>query len=291
MKRHWYIPAAILLVLLIVGFLAGWLQLSLGHDTWGVVASRTGVVEPAVIAPGGVSWRLGRLVPGALVLHRFPLSAEKTDQSISASLPSAQAYAFLASESVDFSLEIRLSVRYRIRPAALPELVRTGGLRPENLADWYQAVNSEIERQARDIAMDPARSSSAGDQPLATAIAEGLPDRFPYLDLLTVTPTVVRAPDMALYRALKDAALKVVAAREQSLQALAPRLAAEEAAERSAVRRHEAGITVLTKYGELLTKYPMLIKFLFLTTTQKLSPKDLQGLDILQALNALNALD
>jgi hypothetical protein len=291
MKRHWYIPAAILLVLLVVGFLAGWLQLSLGPDTWGVAVARSGAVEPAVIAPGGFSWRFTRLIPGALVLHRFTLSAQKADQSISARLPSAEAYAFLANESVDFQLEIRLSVRYRIRPAALPELVRSGGLRPETLADWYQAVNAEIERQTRDIALDTARLSAADDRPLATAISDDLPDRFPYLDLLTLSPTVVRAPDMALYRALKEAALKVVAAREQSLEALAPRLAAEEATERSAVRRHEASISVLTKYGELLSKYPALIKFLFLTTTQKLSTKDLQGLDILQALNALNALD
>jgi hypothetical protein len=291
MKRHWYIPAAIVLVLLVVGFLAGWLQLSLGADTWGVVLSRAGAVEPAAVAPGGLTWRLARLVPGALQLHRFTVAVQKADQSISASLPSGEAYAFLASESVDFSLEIRLSVRYRVRPASLPELVKTGGLRPENLADWYEAVNSEIGRQARDIALDTARTDGSDGRPLAQAITEGLPDRFPYLELLTVTPTIVRAPDMALYRALKEAALSAVAARERSLQALAPKLAAEEAAERAAVRRHEASISVLTKYGELLAKYPSLIKFLFLTTTQKLSPKDLQGLDILQALNALNALD
>jgi hypothetical protein len=169
--------------------------------------------------------------------------------------------------------------------------VKTGGLRPENLADWYEAVSSEIGRQARDIALDSARASASEGRPLADAIAEWLPDRFPYLELLAVTPAVVRAPDMALYRALKEAALNTVAAKERSLQSLAPKLAAEEAAERAAVRRHEASIAVLTKYGELLAKYPALIKFLYLTTTQKLSPNDLQGLDILQALNALNALD
>jgi hypothetical protein len=291
MKRHWYIPAAIVLVLMVVGFLAGWVQLSLGPDTWAVAASRNGDVEPAVVAPGGFTWRIARLVPGLLTVHRFTLSVQRVDQAVTASLPSGTAYSFLAGQPVDFSFEVRLSVRYRIRPSALPDLVRTGGLRPDNLADWYDAVNAEIPRQTRDIALDLDRVPGDAGDPLAAAISAALPDRFPYLELLTVTPVVVKAPDLDLYRALKESGLRVIAAREQSMKALAPRLAAEEAAEQTSVRRHEASIGVLEKYGELLGKYPALIKFLFLTSTRNLSAKDLQGMDVLQALNALDALD
>ncbi len=293
MRRHWYIPAAIVLVLLVVGFLAGWLQPALGPDTWAVLATRSGEVEPAVVPPGGFTWRIARLVPGLLTVHRFTLGVQRVDQSVAASLPSGPAYSSLAGQPVDFSFEVRLSVRYRIRPSALPDLVRTGGLRPDNLGDWYDAVNAEIPRQTRDIALDPDRTSpEAGNgDTLAAGITEALPDRFPYLELLTVTPVVVRAPDLDLYRALKESGLRVIAARESSMKALAPRIAAEEAAEETAVRRHEASIAVLEKYGELLGKYPALIKFLFLTTTRNLSAKDLQGVDVLQALNALDALD
>lgn len=291
MRRHWYIPAALLLVLLIVGFLAGWLQLSLGPDVWGVVALRGGSVEQAVIGPGAFSWRLRRLLPGAMKMHRFTLEAQKTDRVVSAALPSADIYSSLAVENADFTLEIRLSIRYRIRPGALPALVDTGGLRPENLEDWYQSVNAELERQARDIALELSQTPLSSGAALAGAISTALPDRFPYLELLAVTPVVVRAPDLELYRTLKESSLRVIAAKAESLKSLAPRLAAEEAAQRTALQRHEASITVLTKYGELLAKYPNLIKFLFLTTMQRVAAKDLAGLDILNALNALNALD
>ena len=291
MRRHWYIPAALLFVLLIVGFLAGWLQLSLGPDLWGVVALRDGNVERAVIGPGAFSWRLRRFLPGAMKMHRFALAVQRTDRIVSAVLPSADIYSSLAAEGADFSLEVRLSIRYRIRPSALPALVDSGGLRPENLADWYQSVNAELERQARDIAFDLSQTPLSSGAALAGAISSALPDRFPYLELLTVTPTVVRAPDLELYRTLKEASLRVIAAKAESLKALAPRLAAEEAAQRTALQRHETSITVLTKYGELLAKYPNLIKFLFLTTTQRVAAKDLAGLDILNALNTLDALD
>jgi hypothetical protein len=291
MRRHWYIPAALLLVLLIVGFLAGWLQLSLGPDVWGVVAMRDGSVEGTVIGPGAFSWRLLRLIPGAMKLHRFSLAVQRTDRIISVVLPSGDIYASLAAEDADFSLEVRLSIRYRIRPRSLPGLVDTGGLRPENLADWYLSVNAELERQARDIALDLSQTPLTSGAALAGAISSALPDRFPYLELLTVTPTVARAPDLELYRALREASRRVIAAKEESLKSLAPRLAAEEAAQRTALQRHEASITVLTKYGELLAKYPNLIKFLFLTTTQRVAAKDLAELDILNALNALDALE
>jgi hypothetical protein len=291
MRRYWYIPAALLLVLLIVGFLAGWLQLSLGPDTWGVVVLRSGSVEPAVVSPSGFSWRLRRLLPGAMSMHRFTLAIQRTDRIVSTVLPSADVYSSLAAVNADFSLEIRLSIRYRIRPEALPSLVDSGGLRPMNLADWYQSVNAELERQARDIALEASRSAVSDSAALAGAISSGLPDRFPYLELLTVTPTVVRAPDLELYRTLREASLRLIAAKEQSLKSLAPQLAAEETAQRAALQRHEASITILTKYGELLSKYPALIKFLFLTTTQKVAAKDLAGMDILNALKALDALD
>ena len=291
MRRHWYILAAILLVLLVVGFLACWVQLSLGPDTWAVVASRSGTVESAVVAPGGFTWRIGRLVPGLLTVHRFTLAVQRVDQTIAASLPSGPAYSSLAGQPADFSFEIRLSVRYRIHPSALPDLVRTGGLRPDNLADWYDGVNAEMPRHTRDIAMDTGRPADGPGDTLASAITTLLPDRFPYLELLTVTPVVVKAPDFDLYRALKASGLRVIAAREDSMKALAPRIAAEEAAEQASVRRHEASIAVLEKYGELLGKYPALIKFLFLTTTRSFSAKDLQGMDVLKALDALDSLD
>lgn len=81
--------------------------------------------------------------------------------------------------------------------------------------------------------------------------------------------------------------MNILDEREKALSRLAPRQAADDALQSRATQRQEATIAVLTKYGELLAKYPALIKFLFLTTSQKLTPKDLQTLDIMDKLGGL----
>jgi hypothetical protein len=93
MRTIWYIPAAVLVALAIVGFFAGWLQLSLGPDIWGVVFTKSRGFEKAAISPSAFTWRVQRLIPRSLTLYRIPLATEKVDLDIRTTLPSADAYA------------------------------------------------------------------------------------------------------------------------------------------------------------------------------------------------------
>jgi len=296
MRNHWYIPSAVLLVLVLVGFFAGWVQLSLSPDTWAVAFTTTRGFEKSVISPSGFTWRWERLVPHALTLYRINIRVEKTDVEIKSLLPSADAYSSLMPERPDFSVDIKLSVLYRIRPDTLPELVGNEGLRQENIGDWYDQMSSEIQARASQLALGLASPPAQTDEPpgvpvdagdVETAIAHGLAEGFPGLEFLSLSPVVVKMPDMELYSKLKAAYLRIVDEREKALSRLAPQQAADDALHISAMQRQEDSIALLTKYGELLAKYPALIKFLFLTTSQKLTPKDLQTLDLLDKLGGL----
>ena len=81
--------------------------------------------------------------------------------------------------------------------------------------------------------------------------------------------------------------MRIIDEREKALSLQAPQQVAEDALQRRAAERQEATIAILTRYGELLAKYPALIKFLFLETSQKLTTKDLQALDLLDKLGGL----
>jgi len=196
-------------------------------------------------------------------------------------------------EHPDFSVDIKLSAIYRIRPDALPGLVANEGLRQENIGDWYDQMDSEIQRRTSEIALGmasgtPADDTSAGPPQDASsfgaAIVRGLTTSFPRLEFLSVSPVILKMPDSELYGRLRSAYMKLVDERESALSRLTPRQVAEDVDQARAMRRQEATIAVLTKYGELLAKYPALIKFLFLATSQKLTPKDLQNLDLLDRL-------
>ncbi|HUI69003.1 MAG TPA: hypothetical protein VL354_00695 [Spirochaetia bacterium] len=290
MRNHWYIPSAVLLVLVLVGFFAGWVQLSLGPDTWAVAFTTSRGFEKSVIGPSGFTWRWERLVPHALTLYRITLRSEKADMEVRSLLPSAEAYSALMPEHPDFSVDIKLSTIYRIRPDALPGLVANEGLRQENIGDWYDQMSSEIQRRASEIALEMAtRTATTEGSPtdanaFGASIVHGLTASFPRLEFLSVSPVIVKMPDPELYGRLRSAYLKLVDERESVLSRLAPRQVADDVAQARAMQRQEATLAALTKYGELLAKYPALIKFLFLATSQKLTPKDLQNLDLLDKL-------
>jgi len=295
LRNHWYIPAAFLVVLIVVGFFAGWLQLSLGPDAWGVVFIRSRGFEKTAINPAGFSWRFQRLLPRSLTLYSIPIATEHADLTVRETLPSADAYSSLVPEKPDFTVEFTISVSYRIRPEALPALVEKEGLRQETIAVWHQQVQAEMQRQAADISLRIAgRAEESGKTEgisraadFADAVSRELPAKFPQIQFISLAPAVLRMPDFELYAKLKSAYLSMVQLKQAALSGMAPRMALEEAAQKSALQRQETSLALLTRYGELLSKYPSLIKFLFLVKAENLTAKDLQTLDLLDKLPAV----
>jgi hypothetical protein len=278
MRRFWYVPAATFLVLLVAAFLVGWLQLALPPDSYGVIYTRTRGFDPAVVRPRGFTWCWQRLLPKTLVLYQFDLPPRLAELPVSGSLASGAVYASLVPERPDFSYELHVAVRYRIRPDALPRLAEGDGLRPKGLSDWYRTADADLVRQVAETALD----SKAADAPgVAADLVAHLPERVPDLELLDIAPTVIRMPDRELYARLKTSYFASLAARESALVAASGRLAVLEAEDRIDAQKHDRGIAVLDRYGQLLDRHPGLIQFLFLTTSGKLTTGDLRTLDLL----------
>ena len=203
---------------------------------------------------------------------------------VSGALASGAVYAALVPEKPDFSYELHVTVRYRVRPESLPRLAELDGLRPEGLAEWYRTADADLARQSTETALASSASDASG---VAADLVEGLPARVPDLELLDVAPTVIRMPDRELYARLRVAYLASLAAREAALVAAAGRLAVLEAEARIDEQRHERAIAVLDRYGEMLDRHPNLIQFLFLTTSGRLTTDDLRTLDLLDHLAPL----
>jgi hypothetical protein len=218
------------------------------------------------------------------VLYRFTLAPRFTMLTISGQLASGDVYASLVPEKPDFSYEIHLTVRYRIRPDSLPGLAARDGLRPEGLADWYATADADLAYQAQNAALSSAADDAEG---VAADLQRLMPGRVSDLELLELVPTVTRMPDRALYARLKALYLDSLAAREQALVAAAGRLAVEEAQSRIETQKHDASIAVLDRYGKLLDDHPGLIQLLFLATSGKLTVEDLRTLDLLDSLKPL----
>jgi hypothetical protein len=289
MRKFWYIPAAALVAVAVAVFLGGWLQLSLGRDVWGVIFTPSHGFESSPVDPSRFSWRWERIVPRLLTLYKVPVTTQRADFDVDVVLPSGDAYASLMRENPDFSVQMRVSVLYRLKPDRLSSLVEHDGLRLSTVGDWHRQLQAGLEQGAAEIALQLGNSPREGADigALSSALSGSLAGRFPAVQIISVTTTVRHLPDADLYARLKSSYLRIADLKGAALAALAPRLAAEEAAEKTALARHESSMTLLTRYGELLDKYPSLIKLLFLASAGKLSPRDLQSLDILDKLPAL----
>jgi hypothetical protein len=296
MRHYWIVPTGVLIALLIAGFFVGWIQLLLAPDTYGVIFTRAHGLEKSVVRPEGITWRWERIIPGALTLYRFPLTAQSMNLSISGILPSGDVYAALTPEHPDFSFQLHLSGLYRLKPEALPGLTDTVRLRPDGLSDLYATWSEQMRSKATEIALGAevaaAPAASGTGLPdvtggIAELIAAQLPRSFPHLEFVSLAATVVRVPDVALYAQLRNTYLGMAAARESTMKNEAARLAVQEVQQKAAEERQERNLAILGKYGELLDKHPALIKFLFLTTAKSFSPQDLQNLDLLDRLNRL----
>lgn len=284
MRRFWYVPAAIILGLIVAALLVGWIQLALEPDTFGVIVTRGGGIDPVVVRPRGFTWRWQRLVPKTLVLYRFSLPPRLAELPVSGTLPSGAVYASLVSERPDFGYELHVTVRYRARPDALPRLADRDGLRPEGLVGWYLTADANLARHVAETAL----SSEATDAPgVAADIIARLPDRVPDLELLNIVPTVTRMPDRELYARLRSLYFAALDAKRPALVTAAGTLAALEARARIDEQRHLQSAAVLERYGKLLDEHPGLIQFLFLTTSGKLTSDDLRTLDVLDKLAPL----
>ena len=251
--RRFPVTLAILLVCGGVVFFVGWLPVRIKPGIYAVVVTKTGGVDPAVMAPGRFRWSAAALLPTNVRLVTFnPTSAERQVE-LSGTLPSAAAYsAFMAGEP-DFSYAMTLRLIAAPKPSALPELFGRWGIADDAaLATW---LNTELDLAAAELrgalagmADDPASIDHASLVAMVSA-------RRPLLDVHDVEIVSSRLPDMALYT---DARRLYASYIERFRASVEPALAA--ASSRSAAE--QVHIDVLKRYGELLERYPALIDYL-----------------------------
>jgi hypothetical protein len=265
-------------------FYIGWIQIRLPAGGYAVVFTKTGGYEDQVIAPGTFSWRWQRLVPTNLTLYRYPLKPYSTELTVEESLPSAALYSRILPENPDFSFRATIRVRFTLRPESLPELLRVEKLTPEALPDYYQRTAEEL---SRSIAVRVRRGELAAEAnlvggPIGGALSGELEQEFPRLQILDVQVQDLRLPDPQLYDLARESYRSLLEARDRARNSAAASLAGEREQETRALES-------LAAYGELLNKYPVLLKAMYV---QHLTGKELvtiPGFDLDKALSGLES--
>jgi hypothetical protein len=172
----------------------------------------------------------------------------------------------LAGIEADFSWEISGNLSFSLKPEYLPELSER-----ENIIDdsGLRLAEESLAAIAENLVLERLKTYAASDSMESIVFATSLPElnseiqaKIPEIENVNCTIQVTRLPDYSLYLSLRALYQEYLARQNAVLT---------QDVTREAERRINARIRFeeLTQYGELLTKYPILIEYLALEKEQQ----------------------
>jgi len=251
----------ILIILAGTVFFLGWAQLTVPPGSFGVMRSNTHGLQSRTIQDGEFSWFWYKLIPTNASVSVFTLAPVNHSIRVSGSLPSGQVYASLAGLQADFSWEITGELSFSLNPDFLPEISAR-----EHVFDneGLRRVEENIAMRIESIVVQRLRTYVENDELESIIFASSMPGlerevlaAFPEIQNFSCVIRVVRFPDYSLYRALQALYMEFLA--QQNI-VLSQDLTME--AERRINTRMR--MDELSQYGELLTRFPILLEFLMI---------------------------
>lgn len=254
---------AVISFILLIGaavalFYFGWVQFELPENTYAVLFSKTSGYDSEVLEPGHFNWKWERILPTNSKLIKFKVESRSVTLEYTGSLPSAELYSSTIPEQPDFSYNMTFLLTYRLKEDLLPSLLEEGIIENGDLESFYHIAETEYLRIIKDesnsffIENLTIDNSSYGD--LETVLLGKINSRYSYIDVRNFVVKYVNYPDLELYSKSRDLYHQILDRRKET------EIATEKWAIESKVNL-DTKIEILTKYGELLSKYPILVEY------------------------------
>jgi hypothetical protein len=265
--RKFFTNILIFLILGVVGFFFGWAQLGVPPGSYGVMRSKTHGLDPQLIREGELRWVWYKLLPTNVSIDIYKLDRVERKLTLRGSLPSGDAYtAFALSAKIspdtrpNFSYDLTGAVSFSLKADSLVSLIREKSISGQaDLASFEESLAGDIEAYIVRRLNNPDGNQelisavlTAGSSPL---LEEEIARNFPYIESLSCRIGTVRFPDYRLYRQFQELYEEYVAKQREYLNS-----SFEENSEMN--RDSRLRLEELALYGELLTKYPILLEYL-----------------------------
>jgi len=243
-------------------FYLGWAQSGLPAGAVGVLRSKTHGVDKETILPGKVRWVWYKLIPNNAVVNIFTLNDVQIPIELSGVLPSGAVYSSLVGLKTDFSFAFSGSLSYRIKSESLPALAEQENLLDQEDMDRYIVrLGREIDNHFRRLLWTYRENEKILKEAQETGTIRGLETEFkkafPHAELRSCIIKTIRIPDLVLYDEIRQLYRDYMAAQRREVRDETAEIAAENIKN---LRRFDE----LAVYGELLTKYPILMQYLAL---------------------------
>lgn len=255
----------ILLLSVITIFFIGWIQFSVPSGKYGVFSSKTNGIFPITVSSTAFCWKWERLIPTNSTLLIFELNPKTYKKAITGSLPSANIYSQMLEGNPIFNWHIDVKLVTRINPDILPQLVQQFGFKDQvSIDEWSEdTITTLINTALHDVLNDLLRQTEENSIIMVSTpgkLTDLLNQRISgteqqYLEIIEFNADFIEVPDFSLYSMAAKTYTEYQQRKSILLAEAASTQAKESITEYLQIERFE-------RWGEVLTKYPILIDFL-----------------------------
>ncbi|MDR2392567.1 MAG: hypothetical protein LBD93_00175 [Treponema sp.] len=251
------------IILSIIGGMAlffGWVQLMVPPGSYGVLRSKTHGLDPGIIRAGAFRWVWYTLIPTNAEIQVFTLDRVSRSSRIQDRLPSGKEYASFAGFTFDFAYTLWITLSFTIKPDFLVTLTDTRHILDQAGLDAFEAdLAAEIEtftiQRLRIYTTDLAKLEELLGSGSIEALEEDIERAFPDIENLTCSIMTRDFPDLNLYQQFRTLYTGYLAKQQEYIHS-------EPSLQPKTRMLTQIRFDDLTRYGELLTKYPILLQYL-----------------------------
>ena len=251
------------LILLVVGgavFFFGWAQFKVPPGAYGVITSKTHGVDPELVKSGEFRWLWYKLIPTNVKIIVFNLEPLAININYNSTLPSGESFASFAGLEADFSWQLRAVISFNLNYLHLTNLVGDKNIANQEALDAYlqetgRNIESLILRTLSSLEMDTLRLENILSGNQDSEINSTIAKAFPEIQDFVLTIQSAQFPDFALYRQVRLLYEEFLQRQREIISAGFGRRAESHIASR-------LHFDELERYGELLTKYPVLLEYI-----------------------------
>ena len=254
-------------LLLVIGgvvFLLGWAQYKVPPGSYGIITSKTHGIDPKPVKSGEFRWIWYKLIPSNVEIAVFRLDPFKYDINFNSSLPSGDIYAAFAGLTVNFSWELKASFSFKINPDELFNIVTAYNIKDQTALDAYllgkaQSIENLIMRTFSSSETDNVRLENIMSGKKDDELEKEIAVLYPEIQDFTINVQSAKYPDFLLYREIRILYEDYLKKQREIVTAGF----GKKAENHFNMQLH---FEELERYGELLTKFPVLLEYLALET-------------------------
>jgi len=240
----------------------GWAQYKVPPGSYGVINSKTHGIDPIPVRSGEFRWLWYKLIPTNVEIAVFQLEPVKFDINFNNTLPSGDSYAAFAGLGANFSWELKAAISFGINPDMLVFIVSAYNLKDQGslealLWDKAQSIENLILRTFSSAETDSIRLENVMAGKKDVELEREIAVLYPEIQDFSLTVQSAKFPDFILYREVRLLYEDYLKKQRELVTAGFGRRAENHIAS-------QLHFEELERYGELLTKFPILLEYLSL---------------------------